>query len=179
MSGRIGIIGTREPDTQQIVLCKELTKILVAAGFEIATGNADGIDSISMSESPSKCHVFLPWKDYNPQYVASYKPASVTVYDPEIHQEWAKSVRKYHPNSQNLTQGAFKLHARNYGIIAPCIGVIAFPNAGNGGGTAQGIRITRALHIPIEVLKTGNKPQTAQRFVDAVVANIINPNLGR
>lgn len=184
MLPRIAVIGTREPGLYQITLCESIVQILVDYQFEVATGAADGIDSIAMKHATSKCHVYLPWPNYNPQYIKAYTPASVTVYDENLHKDWAESVRKLHPKGNNLTQGAFKLHSRNYGIISPCAGVIAFPSTG-GGGTAQGMRIARSLKIPLAVFyETPKRPAEIQKalaskFLDEVSTTILQPILNK
>lgn len=158
------IIGTREPDEEQKTVALNLAcAIAIIGGHRVHTGAAYGIDQKAMEGTSGKnLTVFLPWASYNRGIIPP--GATIVVYDPTIHAHWARSVATYHPAPRNLTCGAFALHARNYGIIEGCAGVIALPGPDGGGGTGQGIRIARALKIPII---QGNKGSItdAPRFI--------------
>lgn len=79
-----------------------------------------------------------------------YERVSLEVYDPRPHRAWTGSVRTYHPAPERLTRGMFALHARNFGIVANAVAVIAAAkDSAQGGGTGQGIRIARGLGIPV------------------------------
>ncbi len=143
------IIGTRSPDEAQITVARNLaTAITLIGGHWVHTGAADGIDTEAMVGSrPDRLKVFLPWASYNRGSIPV--GATVVVYDPSIHAEWTRSVSAYHPAASRLSRGAFALHARNFGIVESCAGVIALPGADGGGGTGQGIRIANGLGIPV------------------------------
>lgn len=143
------IIGTRDPDEAQVQIATNLAWVISwVKNCIVKTGAAIGIDQKAMNGTQGKnLHVYLPWKNYNLQIIP---PSSLmTTYDPKIHRHWADSVNKYHPAPDRLSHGAFLLHARNYGIIEDCKGVIALPGADGAGGTGQGIRIANALNIPV------------------------------
>jgi predicted Rossmann-fold nucleotide-binding protein len=154
---KIGIIGTREPDNIRKLFCEALATVLAEEGHIVVSGGADGIDQIALKaaeKAGGETIIFLPWANYNQNSLSDLK-GHRTVYDSKIHQEWAQSVCKYHPNPSVLTQGSFKLHARNYGIIDSSDLVIAFPSL-SGGGTAQGMRLAEALHKPLYTLCPGD-----------------------
>jgi len=158
------IIGTREPDEAQRTVARNLAcAITLIGGHRVHTGAADGIDTEAMLGSrPDRLTVFLPWATYNRGIIPA--GATVVVYDPATHNEWRDSVIRYHPAAGHLSRGAFALHARNFGIVEGCSGVIALPGADGGGGTGQGIRIARALGI---LIIQGNKGSItdAPRFI--------------
>lgn len=127
--------------------------ITIIGGYIVRTGAANGIDQIAMEGTRGRhLEVYLPWDSYNRSIISP--SASVVVYDPTIHRTWTDSVSRYHPAGNRLSRGAFALHARNFGIIDGSHGVVALPDEAGGGGTGQGIRIARALKIP---LVQGNK----------------------
>ena len=150
---RIAIIGTRTPDAKQEELAHNLAYMALTEGeWQVATGAAAGIDSVTMRAAQQAgrtdlLYLFLPWPGYNRLLIPD--GARTTVYD--YQKEWSQSVYKYHPAPQNLTKASFKLHARNYGIVAGSNVVAAFPSK-KLGGTGQGIRIAEELDIPWYVI---------------------------
>ncbi len=167
----LAIIGTREPDANQIELAQEAAWILSSKyGVTIRTGGADGVDYLAMMNAePGKLHVFLPWSNYNRDKIPSL--AIRTVYDPKLNPLWTESVHKYHPNPAALTRGPLALHARNYGIVEGVDMCLALPGPNGTGGTGQGIRICRGLNIPIEVHSKGT---LTNGLVEAVIKNLVN-----
>ncbi len=145
---KIAIVGSREPSAAQRRFARIATLLALNYGFDVSTGAAKGIDNIAMDLAKDKALVYLPWSGYNSDLIPS--DAKTVVYNPEIHNKWTKSVHKLHPSGDNLKQGAFKLHARNFGIIEGASLVIAFPSdKPGGGGTGQGIRISEYLKVPL------------------------------
>lgn len=148
---KVAIIGTRNPDGAQQQAAAWVSETFSKAGHDVSTGAADGIDTVAMTHCVrGRLQLFLPWASYG----ARVSGAQITVYSPGVHQAWTDSVRRYHPNPDALTRGAFALHARNYGIVEGCGLVIAFPGEKDG-GTGQGIRIALALGIPLIVCRKG------------------------
>jgi hypothetical protein len=143
------IIGSRTPDKAQEEVAYHLAwAITVIGGHTLRTGAAYGIDQKAMEGArPNHLEVFLPWSSYNRSIIPA--GASVVVYTPSIHRDWTASVASYHPNISALTHAAIALHARNFGIIHGCHGVVALPREDGGGGTAQGVRIANGLNIPV------------------------------
>ncbi len=150
---RVAIIGTRQPSAETAALCCKVARAFCDLACELVTGNADGIDSIARDVwnkcYPERVALVLPWPSYNRHLV--HPKNLVVVYQGQ--QAWADSVCQYHPASDCLRPGAFKLHARNYGTMEMADAVIAFPKDGKeSGGTGQGIRVARALRKPLFVL---------------------------
>lgn len=143
------IIGTRDPDAAQAEIAYRLAWAIAWLGRHVVrTGAAYGVDQKAMEGTSGRnLHVFLPWPSYNRDII----PHSATrvVYTPSIHTSWTESVRRFHPAASRLSRGPMALHARNFGIIDGVHGVIALPNETGGGGTGQGIRIAKALGIPV------------------------------
>jgi hypothetical protein len=126
-------------------------------GICVHTGNADGIDNAvvfgAKSANPKYLYLYLPWKTFNSHYFSDCPQINIIE---EPSRECLESVPHHHPNPKYLSQGAYKLHARNYGIIMePKVDlVIAYPNDSNlGGGTYQGIRIAQCHNIPVYNLR--------------------------
>jgi len=146
---KIAIIGTRNPSQRQLVLAAAAARKFSFLDYVIATGAAMGIDHAAMlNATPKNLRVYLPWYSYNSGII----PRDCThkiVYDELVHLDWRDSVIQYHPNPSFLTQGAFKLHARNFGIIEGSCLVCAFPQEDGNGGTRQGIRIATGLGIKV------------------------------
>lgn len=150
---RLAIIGTRHTSQMMAGLCRKVATAFRELGCELVTGNAVGIDSIARDVwnelYPERVILVLPWEGYNADRI---HPANrVVIYRNQ--REWTDSVTRLHPAGKALKSGAFKLHARNYGIVEMAEAVVAFPNDGKkGGGTGQGIRVARALGKPLFVL---------------------------
>lgn len=152
----VAIVGTRTPHESQYQLAKYLAHYFVTHGFIVHTGGAVGIDQAVMEGCleagyPERCIVFLPWANYNEEIVRG-KGYQIEVLNPDKvpeHKEWLDSVAKYHPNPYVLRKGGLLLHARNYGIVKGTYKLFACPGGNTSGGTAQSIRVARALGIPV------------------------------
>ncbi len=145
------IIGSREPSYAQRKVAELYTSTLIQLGFKIRTGGAVGIDEIAMrvtSQMGGELEVVLPWASYNSDLITKYKPQSMLVFDPKIHQLWEQTVHEFHPNPKALAPAAIKLHARNFPIVGLSDITVALPGA-TGGGTMQGIRIARGYKLPL------------------------------
>lgn len=161
------VVGTRNPTPEAARVCRDICAALRDMGHHLITGNADGIDSIARDTwnalAPGRVTLVLPWYNYNRRYI--HKDNHVIVYTPQ-HKSWTDSVKLYHPAPEKLTQGVYKLHARNYGIIEPADIVIAFPSdKPGGGGTGQAIRIAQGLKKTLFVYPAD---------IDSLLMSIIN-----
>lgn len=145
---KVAIIGTREPDDIQARLAAYAARAL-SEQFHctISTGGAFGIDQIAMENTVGDLIVYLPWPSYNRNIIPT--TCTKVIYNSKIHQTWDASVFEHHPAPGHLSPGAFLLHARNYGIIEGAKLVLAFPDERGEGGTGQGIRVARAMKIPV------------------------------
>jgi predicted Rossmann-fold nucleotide-binding protein len=152
----IAIIGTRDPSVEQAEVAYNVAwQLSHYCGIGIRTGGAGGVDDQAMKgAAPGLLTVCVPWPDYNRHIVPHH--AKVIVYNRLKHPTWTESVAKYHPFPNKLTTGAFKLMARNYGIIEGSKAVLALPNSKGMGGTLQGITIARNLGIPLWSFSKGN-----------------------
>lgn len=133
-----------------------------ARDYVLRTGACDGADQRAADtalEAGGEVHLCLPWWSYEWVWVDSRKlryPGQVAqlVYDRLKHPEWTNSVTEFHPASAALSRGALALHARNYGIVAPCEFGVALPSLERGGGgTGQGLRVGDALGVPVYDLR--------------------------
>jgi hypothetical protein len=144
-----------------IDLYREAARKAAVHGHTVVTGAAEGADQLAAETALAaggKVELVLPWGDFNQEWVqsmiANYGTDRVTtvVYVPLECPDWTQSVYDYHPACQNgkmgLEPGAFRLHARNYGIVYNSQTVIALPGRKfGGGGTAQGLRVAYGLRI--------------------------------
>lgn len=158
-------IGTRDPwkYPRELELLNDLVWEAVRQGNRIRTGAAEGTDQLCAEaalEVGGYVHLSLPWDSYERAWVSTMLQrypgmVEVEVVDPIFNYKAAESVALYHPAPGNLSQGAQKLHARNYVIIEPSRHVLALPSTKpGGGGTGQGIRIAQGLGIPVTNLLT-------------------------
>jgi hypothetical protein len=154
----IAIIGSREPTDQQRRAVIDLIKTLNPDTDAIISGCAYGIDALALATGQQEGFDtigILPWASYNPD-VQCYCTLVKTIdeFKPSHRAEAYASVEQFHPFASRLSQGAVKLHARNYGIVRWAKSVIAAPsNKPGGGGTGQGIRLVTSLGIPITIIK--------------------------
>jgi hypothetical protein len=140
------IIGTREPDSAQRQVAAQLSSI-ISCWHTVRTGGEYGIDFMVMQAAAPSLEVYLPWAAYNRQIIP--RAARVIVYDPYVHKTWTESVQLYHPAPARLAPEVQAGHARRFGIVEGCAGVVALPGPGGSGSAAQGIRVARALKIPL------------------------------
>jgi len=150
----VAVIGSREPRPDQQDSIAGLINGLNPDTDAIISGCAYGIDAFALATANHlgfQTIGVLPWNSYNPE-VQEYCSRVVAIDDFKAAPRKAAydSVKKYHPAFNKLSQGALKLHARNYGIIAWASLVIAAPsNKPGGGGTGQGMRLAEALGIEL------------------------------
>lgn len=161
-------IGTRKLAPPQRALCVKIGKYLAGNGWVLHTGAAPGADQAfarGALEGGGQLVLHLPWPSYEEDWfskIPSQYSRNIQVevldadkrsggaYDREAHD----SVYDFHPAAERLRQGGLKLHARNYRILKPKglptpVGFcVAIPSPG-GGGTAQGIRLSEFMKVPV------------------------------
>jgi len=149
MKQRIACIGSRSITQDQQQLFNLIGQYLASEDYYLSSGNADGADcefaaGASMI-NPSCVLLYLPWSSYNKEYIV---PGNKVLSNPK--DEWFNIVAPFHPAWANLTQGARRLHARNYGIVYKADKVIALLNHNkpSGGGTGMGWKLAEYLKIP-------------------------------
>ena len=161
---KVGFIGTRslkEVSSDRYQAIKEaLETYKDRTDITLTTGAAEGVDQWGAELALSygmKVILYLPWRSFNRTWVTNLKniypsQVEVIVYDPFIHIEATQSVYNYHPLGKNIRKSLLCLHARNYLIVRECDLVLAlsFTKGLEQGGTAQGIRLCKALGISVE-----------------------------
>lgn len=170
----VAIIGSRRITEKQFDYLVKVGEAFARRGWVVRTGCADGADHAGMTGTrnvnPDLLHLFLPWSTYNKGY--QEETDTVTIYDEKQHQEWAKSVSIFHPAPDKLKQGAFKLMARNYGIImhgTPVDVVVAFPISDTDvGGTGQGMRLAKEYEIPLYTVCNRADRLALKQFIESI-----------
>jgi len=146
-------IGARETPFEVLHRMRRIAVILAACSFTLATGAAEGADQ-AFAEGANEVRggrikLYLPWHSYEREWVNGLKKAAVTVY-PVPSKAGMDSVKTFHPNPAALSQGVWKLHARNFDIIINASFVLCWTKGGiTTGGTGQGIRIAEHFNIPV------------------------------
>lgn len=170
---KIGIIGTREPDEGQCQLAGSMASYLTLQGHTVKTGGAAGVDERVMRNArPEHLEVYLPWSTYNLELIPPGIKA-VHVYNRKTHPHWHASVGQFHPSPHRLIPTTVSLHARNFGIIEEDDMVLALPNKGCTGGTMQGVRIARALWIPVILVPTGQASASQRQSIKQEVIDLL------
>jgi hypothetical protein len=164
-------IGSRQTPPDIIKIMEDIATLMAIDGHICNTGAARGADQAfanGANKVRGPIELFLPWGNYEAAWVATLHNKNITVFHDKTRIKAAESVHKYHPGAAKLTQGAFKLHARNYLIIEGCRLIICWTVGGQPtGGTGQAIRLSTALGIP--VMNLGN-PETLARFIERINA---------
>lgn len=139
-------IGSRRLSNREKELCFDIGVYLAEKGWALQTGAAFGADqafaegALTGGGSVLLC---LPWLEYELDWVnKAIARGAKTVTLNNTHKEALDSV-KTHPAYDKLSQGAKRLHARNYLIVQNTKMVLAYPRwTGIGwGGTGQGMRL--------------------------------------
>lgn len=135
---------------------------MLAEEFEAwwRSGHAEGMDYAFEIGARDRCVVYLPWRGFNRASALMTRNVVVLSDLERTHHEAftraRESVTDYHPNAERLSNGGFACMARNYLQIMgvneqPVDGVVFWAEEQAGrvsGGTAQAIRIARAMGIP-------------------------------
>lgn len=133
----------------------EIAKHLAKEGYILRSGAADGADTAFEEGAGDQKEILIPWRNYNNRKDIEYK---------FLYAAAVSSVKMFHPAFDVLSQGAIKLHARNFMILfgadpkapAPVDFVICWTPGGSlRGGTAQALRI--ALHNDMIIYNLGKK----------------------
>ena len=157
----IGSRGT--PEDVQSLMTRVAAK-LKSQGYTLRSGAAPGADSAFESGAGGQHEVYLPWRGFEGRSGEGYIDAPTS--------EAEAMAAEHHPNWDNLSQGARKLHARNshqvmgQDLNSPSQFVLAWTPGGKGeGGTGQAIRLAKAKGV--QVLDLGDPEVLArmQKFV--------------
>ena len=157
-------IGSREtPEDVQSLMTRVAAK-LKSQGYTLRSGAAPGADSAFEAGAGGQHEVYLPWRGFEGRSGEGYIDAPTS--------EAEAMAAEHHPNWDNLSQGARKLHARNSHQVmgsdlnSPSQFVLAWtPGGQGGGGTGQAIRLAKAKGV--QVLDLGDPEVLArmQKFV--------------
>ncbi len=147
----LAIIGTRHPNAAMVQYVTMTGRLAVTHGFACVTGGAPGVDQLVMAVATKMGHpeavlAVVPSASFEADALKRW-PVRRRVLQ-ETDTVWLDSVDEFHPASDRLTPFARRLHARNYGIVALADAVCAGPRPDGQGGTAQGMRVARALGKP-------------------------------
>ena len=176
----LAIIGTRDPSPEQVALASWAA--IMMSGPEhrwwIVTGGAYGIDQVAMDGAfEGRLRVKLPWASYNRDIIPAHAHIAVLGTEQDYPADYA-SVDQYHPAPNRLSQGARRLHARNYGIVVGRTAVLALPGRDGAGGTGQGIRIAKDREIPLFQYNKGQKLPSVEELLEQLVALVSSAEIG-
>ena len=164
-------IGSRETPPDVIKIMEDIGTLMAIDGHICNTGACTGADQAfanGANKVRGPIELAIPWGNYESAWIVTLHNKNVTVFNEKMHLAAAESVHKYHPGAGRLSQGAFKLHARNYLIIEGCALIICWtPGGKESGGTGQALRLSKDLGIP--VLNLGDT-ETLVRFIERIKA---------
>lgn len=142
-------IGARATPPDIIELMRTLGIAYAKKDYVLHTGAAPGADQAYAEGAlygGGQVRLFLPWPSYEQEWVNSlgkFRGVQLQIVVLKDSDTLAHmSVAELHPSFASLSQGARKLHARNYLILKDSDFVSCWtPRGLEAGGTGQGIRI--------------------------------------
>lgn len=148
-------IGAKKTPADILSVMEKIGFLLAKTGHICCTGACTGADQ-NFANGAIKgggiVHLSLPWWKYELDWRNTLPPQQIvcTTYDERLDQNAANSVRQFHPAVDKLSQGVFKLHARNYLIIDPVSFIVCWTPGGEiVGGTGQGLRLAASRNIQV------------------------------
>ncbi len=163
-------IGSRKTPKDAIKLIRLIAARLEKEGWILRSGGANGADSAFEEgvQDPSNMEIFLPSSFFNGK--SANRQGFINALKSPAYSEADKTVDKYHPCPEKLSEFPRKLMARNamqvmgFNMDSPVKMVIAWTRGGKTiGGTGQALRMAFAKRIPI--LNLGD-PVVLQRAKD-------------
>ena len=163
----ITIVGSRQTPDSVIAQSVTLLNQYVGQGYIARSGNAEGFDLlVSCYAIPGQREIYLPYKDFNLQYLgSSYNDAYVPNATWPNYQRAKELMQQYHPLKDKVPEKALPYLIRDvYQVLGldldtPSEKVICWTPDGaqtakectkETGGTAMAIRIADAYGIPVE-----------------------------
>lgn len=151
MNKVLAVVGARKPNAAQRERCQHAVRAALEVGWQIVTGGAPGIDHLAVlaaqrADRAGRVTLVLPWERFEGWQDLRLQRV---VFDPGEHAGWLTEARHLHPAPQRVSRGAWLLLARDVGIAALAALVLAFPQGGDGGGTAFTCRAARRLGKPV------------------------------
>jgi hypothetical protein len=152
-------IGARATPPHVIEMMRELGIAFAKKKYTLHTGAAQGADQ-AFAEGAlyggGIVNLFLPWPTYEHEWVQGLNGLASTTVLQNSNKLAYLSVKNIHPSFKHLSQGAIKLHARNFLILQDIEFVICWtPGGFETGGTGQGIRI--AEYMGTKIWNLGDK----------------------
>jgi len=160
-------IGARSTPLALKQTISALAHKLESQGWTLRSGGATGFDSFSEEGIKNK-EIYLPWAGFNNLFGPEYIDFSKL----PIQKEAEEILKTLHPNYNNLTSGAKKLHLRN---ISQCCGknldqpskflVCWTPSGAIVGGSATAILFSIRLQIPVFNLAKPGDLARIEKFI--------------
>lgn len=163
-------IGSRETPKDVIKVIRLIAARLEKEGWILRSGGAKGADSAFEEgiKDPANMEIFLPSSFFNGK--SANRTGFINSLKSPVYAEADKTVEKYHPCPEKLSEFPRKLMARNamqimgFEMNSPVKMVIAWTRGGKTiGGTGQALRMAFSKKIPI--LNLGD-PAILQRSKD-------------
>ena len=163
-------IGSRETPKDTLKVIRLVAARLEREGWILRSGGANGADSAFEEgvENPSNMEIYLPSSYFNSK--SANRQGFINALKSPAYSEADKTVDKYHPCPEKLSEFPRKLMARNamqvmgFNMDSPVKMVIAWTRGGKTiGGTGQALRMAHDKKIPI--LNLGD-PTVLQRAKD-------------
>lgn len=154
-------IGSRDISKEVWEAMVRIGSFLGKQGYTLRSGGADGSDmafETGCDRVNGKKEIYLPWLNFNNNKS-----------DLQFKIEAYGLAQQYHPNYNNLSNGAKKLMARNchqvlgHNLKEPVDFIICYtPNGSGRGGTGQALRIASKYGIPVFDFGKYNDIETAK-----------------
>lgn len=157
----VACAGARKLSEQSIGTCRSIGSILAKSGVTVSTGAAVGADQAfarGCLESGGKVLLWLPWRKFERGFVQEMDETHgdrmecqvLSQVCDDLWEETVESLKHLPYEATNLYQMVKSLHQRNWLIVKPAHGMIAFPGTrSNSGGTRQSMRLGEHRGIPV------------------------------
>lgn len=148
-------IGSRKLSASELALCRDIGEYLANLGWTLQTGACTGADQAFANgalHANGKVLLCLPWDSYEKDWVSWARKKKADTLTLNNSHEHAWTSIKDHPAYNKLSQGAKRLHARNYLIVQNTQLVLAWPKKnqwGQLGGTGRGMDIANQMGIEL------------------------------
>ncbi len=173
-------VGSRETPAPILSRMRDLACWLATQGGILNSGAADGADSAveegcDLSGVPDAKRIWLPWEGFNGRHTGP----GVIVPSRGQQAAWAPILRTVHPRFNQLSQGAQRLHLRNYGQAMDALFVLCYTGDGcenetqrqkGTGGTATAIVLADRAGAPVFNLFHLDAEERLRAFVAALLA---------
>lgn len=165
---KIACVGSRDISDQVARLLQDVGKEIVARGWELHSGNANGSDyafATGGNGKPELVHLHLPWSSYNAEQVVTGN-----VLHNYVDEHLVKIAKAAHPAWSYLGQGSKKLMARNVSIILNSDAVVAFQKSPGKGGTAHSIQVASDLGRPVILVQPDSSSELILLHIEAALS---------